>query len=88
MHRARPGLPGLEPARRDGRRRDLGDAWSAFGQVAEKHGVSPQQVCLAWELSLSDAVIPIPGASRPASVADSAPAADLVLDDEDLALLA
>ena len=66
---------------------DLGSEWSAFADVARKHGVSPQQVCLAWELSLSPAVIPIPGASRPESVADSVRAVDLVLDDEDLAAL-
>lgn len=66
---------------------DLGSEWSAFADVARKHGVSPQQVCLAWELSLSPAVIPIPGASRPESVADSVGAVDLVLDDQDLATL-
>jgi len=66
---------------------DLGSEWAAFAEVARKHGVSPQQVCLAWELSLSPAVVPIPGASRPESVADSVRAADLVLDDEDLAAL-
>ena len=65
----------------------LGTSWSAFAEVADKHGVSPQQVCLAWELSLSPAVIPIPGASRPASVADSADAVHLQLDDEDVARL-
>ena len=66
---------------------DLGSQWSAFAEVAAKHGVSPQQVCLAWELSLSPAVVPIPGASRPESVADSVRAVDLVLDDEDLTAL-
>jgi aryl-alcohol dehydrogenase-like predicted oxidoreductase len=66
---------------------DLGSEWAAFADVAAKHGVSPQQVCLAWELSLSPAVVPIPGASRPESVADSVRAVDLVLDDEDLAAL-
>jgi aryl-alcohol dehydrogenase-like predicted oxidoreductase len=49
--------------------------------------VSPQQVALAWELSLSDVVIPIPGASRPASVQDSVRAAELHLSDEELARL-
>jgi aryl-alcohol dehydrogenase-like predicted oxidoreductase len=49
--------------------------------------VSPQQVCLAWELTLSDTIIPIPGASRPESAADSAEAVHLKLDDEDLAAL-
>lgn len=66
---------------------DLGSEWSTFATVARKHAVSPQQVCLAWELALSPAVIPIPGASRPESVADSVRAAALVLDEEDLAVL-
>lgn len=66
---------------------DLGGAWSAFAEVAAKHGVSPQQVCLAWELALSPAVVVIPGASRPESVSDSVRAVDLVLDDADLAAL-
>jgi len=67
---------------------DLGSEWDAFGRIARKHGVSPQQVCLAWELSLSEALIPIPGASRPESVVDSAAAVHLSLDHEDLTLLA
>jgi aryl-alcohol dehydrogenase-like predicted oxidoreductase len=52
--------------------------------AAEAHGVSPQQVALAWLLSLSPVVIPIPGASRPESIADSAQAADLELSHEEL----
>lgn len=63
---------------------DLGGEWQAFAAVADKHGVSPQQVCLAWELTISDVVVPIPGASRPESVTDSVAAADLVLDEDDL----
>jgi aryl-alcohol dehydrogenase-like predicted oxidoreductase len=66
---------------------ELGDKFAPFGEVAEKHGVSPQQVALAWELAQSPVVIPIPGASRVESVKDSVAAADLVLDDEDLAKL-
>jgi len=65
----------------------LGSNWQPFADVARKHDVSPQRVCLAWELSLSDAMVPIPGASRPESVEDSVAAADLVLDEDDLALL-
>jgi aryl-alcohol dehydrogenase-like predicted oxidoreductase len=66
---------------------DLGGSAKPFAEVAEKHGVSPQQVALAWELAISPAVVPIPGASRPESVQDSFRAVDLVLDDEDLAAL-
>lgn len=66
---------------------ELGSRHGAFAEVADKHGVSPQRVCLAWELAVSDVVIPIPGASRPETIADSAAAAELELDDDDLARL-
>jgi aryl-alcohol dehydrogenase-like predicted oxidoreductase len=59
----------------------------AFQDVAEAHGVSPQQVALAWELAQSPGVIPIPGSSRPASIEDSVKAVDLVLTDDELASL-
>jgi aryl-alcohol dehydrogenase-like predicted oxidoreductase len=67
---------------------ELGSKHAAFAEVAQRHGVSPQQVALAWELSLADVVIPIPGASRPSSIEDSAKATDLELTAEDLAALA
>ena len=63
---------------------ELGANHAAFAEVADAHGVSPQQVALAWELSLADVVIPIPGASRPASIQDSVLAADLRLTDDEL----
>lgn len=62
----------------------LGSRHAAFAQIADTHGVSPQQVTLAWQLSLADVVIPIPGASRPESIEDSARAAELELSDEEL----
>lgn len=65
----------------------LGSRYDAFGNVATELGVSPQQVCLAWELAQSPVVVPIPGASKPASVQDSARAADLVLTHDQLASL-
>ena len=64
--------------------RNVGDRYAAFGEIGADHGVSPQQVVLAWELSLSDTVIPIPGARRPESIIDSAKAADLRLSPEEL----
>lgn len=60
---------------------------SAFAEVGAELGVSPQQVALAWELSLGESVIPIPGASRPESITDSARASDLTLTAEHLARL-
>jgi len=62
----------------------LGDRFAPFQQVADAHGVSPQQVCLAWLLSLSPVVVPIPGSSRPETIRDSAKAVDLQLTPEEL----
>ena len=64
--------------------RNVGDRYAVFGEIAADRGVSPQQVVLAWELSLSECVIPIPGARRPESIIDSAKAADLQLSPEEL----
>jgi len=64
--------------------KDLGSTYAPFAQVAEDRGVSPQQVCLAWELSLSPRVVVIPGASRPESIQDSAAAAGLQLTEDEL----
>jgi aryl-alcohol dehydrogenase-like predicted oxidoreductase len=67
-----------------GAARDVGDQFAAFAEIGRAHGVSPQQVVLAWELSLSPHLIAIPGARRPESISDSAKAADLVLSAEEL----
>jgi aryl-alcohol dehydrogenase-like predicted oxidoreductase len=66
---------------------ELGSSHTPFQEVAQAHGVSPQQVTLAWMLATSPIVIPIPGSSRPETAKDSAAAADLVLTDEELAKL-
>lgn len=63
---------------------NVGRRFGVFQEIAEAHGVSPQQVVLVWELSLGDHVIPIPGASRSASITDSVKAADLELTTEEL----
>jgi aryl-alcohol dehydrogenase-like predicted oxidoreductase len=65
----------------------LGAEHGGFAEVASERGVSPQQVCLAWLLAMSDAVIPIPGASRPETIRDSAAATELELTAEELARL-
>lgn len=56
----------------------------AVRAAADAHGVSPQQVALAWLLSLSPVVIPIPGASRPESIQDSVRAVELELSEQEL----
>jgi aryl-alcohol dehydrogenase-like predicted oxidoreductase len=66
---------------------ELGRAHDAFADVAREHGVSPQQVALAWELALAPVVVPIPGASRPESIRDSVRAAELHLPEDEIARL-
>lgn len=66
---------------------ELGSAYAPFARVAQEHGVSAHQVCLAWMLAKSPVVVPIPGASRPESVQDSVRAADLELSAEEIAEL-
>ncbi|MFI9465117.1 aldo/keto reductase [Streptomyces xiamenensis] len=66
---------------------DLGSRFAPFAQVARDRGVSPQRVCLAWMLAKSPVVVPIPGASRPETITDSAAAQELTLTADELATL-
>ncbi|HZP54552.1 aldo/keto reductase [Actinocrinis sp.] len=66
---------------------DLGSRFGAFAEVGKAHGISPQQVCLAWMLAKAPVVIPIPGSSRPETIQDSAQAVDLKLSAEEVARL-
>jgi aryl-alcohol dehydrogenase-like predicted oxidoreductase len=67
-----------------GRAHALGSRFAPFEQIADAHGVSPQRLTLAWELALSPVVIPIPGASRPETIRDSAEAPELSLTTDEL----
>ncbi|MCI3273202.1 aldo/keto reductase [Streptomyces cylindrosporus] len=81
-------LGGISRSSLDGPSRVPGEArLGAFRAVAAERGVSPQQVALAWLLARSPVVVPIPGASRPETVRDSAAAAELVLGAEESARL-
>ena len=62
----------------------LGRGQRAVRAVAKEHGVSVQQVVLAWLVSKGPMVFPIPGASRKRTIEDSARAADLVLSDDQI----
>lgn len=62
----------------------LGSRFAPFQEVADAHGVSPQQVTLAWMLATSPVVIPIPGSSRPETIEDSVRAVDLELTVDEL----
>ncbi|MGE5136632.1 MAG: aldo/keto reductase [Gemmatimonadota bacterium] len=70
-----------------GRAGQLGGRHPAIARIAAARGVSPQQVTLAWMLALAPTVIPIPGASRPESVTDSAQAAGLELTAAEVAAI-
>lgn len=70
-----------------GRAGELGDRFAPFAEVARVHGVSPQRVALAWMVAKSPHVIPIPGASRPESIRDSARAPEIQLTEPELANL-
>src|SRR5918998_5354572 len=77
--------------------------WSPFGGVTAARslsstapavaggpgglGVSVYRGTLAWHPAQADVVVPIPGASRPASITDSAAAAELRLSADQLARL-
>jgi aryl-alcohol dehydrogenase-like predicted oxidoreductase len=56
----------------------------ALRTVAARHGVSVQRVQLAWLLELAVPVIPLVGATRPATIVDSAAAASLRLTEADI----
>jgi len=56
-----------------------------LAEIGGRHGCSPYQAVLAWLLGKDPCVVPIPGASKVANLADSAGAAHLKLDAEDIA---
>ncbi|GGV05681.1 oxidoreductase [Streptomyces spectabilis] len=60
---------------------------AALREVAARHGASAAQVGLAWSLSVSPAVLAIPGTSSLAHLEENVAAAALTLDAEDLATL-
>ena len=81
-------LGGLSRSSLDGPSRTEGSKrFAAFHVVAAERGVSPQQIGLAWLLARSPAVIPIPGATRPHTIRDSAAATDLLLTPQETARL-
>jgi aryl-alcohol dehydrogenase-like predicted oxidoreductase len=57
------------------------------GEVAAKHSATHAQVALAWLLAQGDDIVPIPGFKRRVTMEDSAKAADVALDSDDLAKL-
>jgi aryl-alcohol dehydrogenase-like predicted oxidoreductase len=58
-----------------------------LGSIAAAKGTSPGQVALAWLLAQGPDVVPIPGTKRLAYLDENLDAADVVLDDGDLAAI-
>lgn len=55
--------------------------------IADKRGVSPAQIALAWVLAQGDNVVAIPGTQRVEHLEKNAAAADIDLTDQELAAL-
>lgn len=55
--------------------------------TSERIGATPAQVALAWLMAQRPWIVPIPGTTNPARLAEDLAAADLVLASEDLRLL-
>ncbi|MGN6612796.1 MAG: aldo/keto reductase [Angustibacter sp.] len=73
-----------------GQRREAGavtDHSEPVSQVARRHGVTEQQVRLAWTLHQGGHVLAIPGTGSLGHLDENVAAAALSLDDEDLARL-
>jgi aryl-alcohol dehydrogenase-like predicted oxidoreductase len=59
----------------------------AVRRVADRHGVAPGQIALAWVLVQGEHIVPIPGTKRIPYLEENLAAADVALGAEDLAEL-
>ena len=66
---------------------DLANRGSALAEIAHGHGASTAQVALAWLLAHSPVMLPIPGTSSIAHFEENLEAAQLELEDDELAAL-
>jgi pyridoxine 4-dehydrogenase len=80
---ARPGLRGLV----DRMRGAGGDSGRTLARIAGAHGATPFQVALAWLLARSPVMLPIPGTSSPAHLAENMRALSLRLTDAEISAL-
>lgn len=67
------------------RNRTLSDP--ALSAVAQRHNATPFEIALAWLASLSDLIIPLPGPTRVETGRSIGRASQIVLSDDDRALL-
>ena len=60
----------------------------ALGEIAARHGATPEQVALAWLLRRSPTTLPIPGTLSLEHLRQNLAAADVELTDDDVEALA
>ncbi|MCU0550494.1 MAG: aldo/keto reductase [Leptolyngbya sp. Prado105] len=60
---------------------------NGISDLANEKNVSIYSLILAWMLSKSPCIVPIPGASKPESIADSVRAANVRLDPQEIAIV-
>src|SRR5690242_15556043 len=65
----------------------LAEPGGPVAEIAQARGATTGQVALAWLLARSPAMLPIPGTSSVAHLEENVAAADLQLDDDELARL-
>ncbi|KAJ7506644.1 aldo/keto reductase [Mycena galericulata] len=58
---------------------------SRVRDIAEKKGVTPAQLCIAWVAALGPQVIPLPGASSAKQTLENSAAGDIELSDKEVA---
>jgi len=67
---------------------ELDDREDALAAIADDHDATPRQVALAWLLRHSPVILPIPGTSDPAHLAENVAATAIDLTDDEYARLA
>jgi aryl-alcohol dehydrogenase-like predicted oxidoreductase len=63
------------------------DRVPAIADAARRHGASPHQIVLAWLLTRSPRMLPIPGSGSPEHVAENIAAAGIKLSDDEAAAI-
>ena len=66
---------------------DLAKPGGLVAEIAENHDATPGQVALAWLLQRSPVMLPIPGTGSIEHLEENVDAAELVLDEEEIARL-
>jgi pyridoxine 4-dehydrogenase len=59
----------------------------AVGEAARRHNVSPHQIVLAWLLSRSPQILPIPGSGDPEHVEQNVAAASIALSQDEISAI-